>query len=173
MKYLLPTAVIILALMFLPSISASLEDRCQDAYFLVVETNYNFTTKQLEDRNIDRRFISNYSEKCVASNYSDQLPKKPKDVVLIPNEDNEECKLDSPEIFESKMPFFKIDLGKIDCQTSKSLNNFFKVEESNNSFYIEETRTWWIFSLLILGLLLFIIKSTIITNKAAKRVAYG
>lgn len=159
---------LILVVALLPTLDASIEDKCQDTYFFIVQENWDFSSDDLDNIGVNRTFLSNYSSKCYAEGYSRQLPEKPKELIILP-EEKQSCDLSVRDEFETTFPFIDISLGNISCEQAKSWNSFFLLENESSNYKIKEFRIWWVVGLIGLSIIFFFIRSTILTNKAIKK----
>lgn len=149
MKYLL----ILLILLAIPFIQGQQE--CNEIYFFIVENNWDFNETELNHLNITNPlyYITNYTYECYLKGYSPKLPKIPDNLKITINKTLNQCNIQIDPFFEVSIPFIKIPVGELNCNSKKVLSYFFKIEDNS----IKGINLWVIFTI-IMGFLIYKLK---------------
>lgn len=166
--------LLILSLIFIPSISATEDKACSDIYFLVSNTNYNYTQNQLKNINVTNNDVYNYSTNCNASKYP-KLPAMNVPIFKVP--DIKKCDYNQDPVFLwvnfaalGSINILNIDANQFSCDKIKSWEYFFNIEKTINNYSIKGIQTVPVVILFSVILFIFIMYLRKSRNKIEKLI---
>ena len=105
---------------------------CEQVYFFVLNSNYKWTNISLINNNISLNSIYDYSRLCQDSDYP-ELPKPSLSKLIVYENSPEECNYED-NFLKQYIPFFEIEMGKMNCSQLKTQSYFFDLEEKQTGF---------------------------------------
>lgn len=134
------------------NISAFDNKKCGDIYFLVLQTNYNYTSNQLQTLNVTDEEIYSYQNECENYQYP-LLPEIYAPPMLIKPVEQAYCEYSHKSAFWVAFPFFKMPV-KWNCKSIEFWKYFLSFEENEGEYAINGIV---VFPVLVLMLILFFV----------------
>ena len=113
-------------------------ERCEEIYYFIIETNYDYTETNLSNKNLTQSQIDNYPETCELEGHP-KLPEKPIKGERFVN--YSKCSPEIPKLVQTSIPFPKfiiLPARKLSCLEIGRLKWFFSIEDEK----IEGIRVW-------------------------------